>query len=324
MVLYSGALGCPASLEQDARLFDLAAAAAKLECDGLAVGTQKNYANALRNLTDVHPGLLPMDSIQKIKIAFTAFAGSHWSKIETLRSAVAAYHRDYGLPMPEFDSPYLARYWRGLRKSCINVVKGKEPISKAQFETLVRYWWSKGTPAGFRNAIVACLQFYLMRRVSEVLNMQRSQVTDLGVGKGLVFEILRQKNDPFGRGMKVPLPESTKDGMPLGQMLRYYMSLVPHWCPLVASTRGKYFAATQFTRDAWNRAIREALEACFPGIDRTGISSHSFRKGGCTRALQVDMPQDCMIDVAGWNSAESWMAYGKRPLEERQAFIALM
>lgn len=308
---------------EDPRLLALARKAAQIESLGLANGTKERYESIIRHIsTRVSEHVLPMNDEWKVTCCFAAFAGGHWSAVEAAKAAVSWWHRTHRLTMYPLDASDLSDFWRGLRKSCINIVKGKAPISKEHFRALVDYWVMKQSLSGLRDAFVACIQFYAMRRVSEALALQRDQIRDLGAGSGVVLVINRQKNDPYGRGMEVPLPDVTTDGFPVGMLIRRYCEIAPV-SPFIPVTSGRHgWGARPYTPDAWNRSIRTAISALRLPIDSTTVSSHSFRKGGCTRAMQLNIPQDCIMDIAGWNDPNSMLAYGKRTHEEKRAFIA--
>lgn len=283
-------------------------------------------------------------------------------QVNATKAAVAAYHKIRHLPPPPFNDPAMAYFWEGLRKECDNVVKGKEAITKPQLIGILKHWAKVVSPASKRNQCMAVMQFYAMRRVSEILNLTILNVEDLGVGRGVVLKIPRQKNDKYGRGMEVPLPEKTLDGVAIGSIIRAYLDLPgvrTHEGPLLryanshtthrARTQGLAHARLSLTcisafsivcsmtrgqqglidkplsRDVWNKAVREAFEKVFPDVPSVSISSHSFRKGGFTAAKLAGMAHDCAIDAMGHSHTSStWLAYMKRSREERMAEHAKM
>lgn len=293
---------------------------------GLAQTTVTRYQTILDNFDkDVREVVLPMDEEWKVTAFFAAYAGRHWSMVEAAKAAVTWWHRTNRIEMFPLDSPFLSIFWRGLKKTCVNIVKGKAPIAKEHFRVLVEHWINKRTLCGLRDAFIASIQFYAMRRVSEALNLRRDQIRDQGSDNGIVLVINRQKNDPYGRGMEVPLPEITDDGFPLGVLIRRYCEVAPPEGPFIPVTRGRLgWGEKPLTPDAWNRAIRTAITSCGLPVATPDISSHSFRKGGCTRALQINMPQDCIMDIAGWNDPNSMLSYGKRTANEKKRFIAML
>lgn len=317
--------------EQTDNAFALFAKAREIEYNGLTLDTHNQYNALIMKVHGVHPGLIPMDSMDKVMIYFTTLAGGQWSQVERAKAAIAYWHKMHKIeaPLLRVDFPPLSMFWRGLRKSCVNVVKGKAPITNEQFSTLLLHWLRKGTVSGLRNAFVACLQYYAMRRISEVLTLTRDRLTDKGEGQGILLFINRMKNDQYGRGHHVLLPEATNNGVPLARIIRTMLAKTPATGSLLpASHRWRPnewdTPIRPFTADAWRRAIQDALKACNLDIKDASISSHSFRKGGCTRAVQLNVPQDVIMDIAGWNDPATMLAYGKRSLEERRAFIQQM
>lgn len=176
----------------------------------------------LKHVLKVHPDLLPMDNQGKVMIFFATQAGKKWGSVQAYKSAVSAIHRLRGWAPPPFDE--LGPFFVGLKKRCDNTVQGKEAISAHLMLNLSYYWVKTGTLAALRNNFTAVVQFYAMRRVSEVLALTREQIVDKGVGQGFVLSIVRQKNDPYGRGMDIPLPEVTAGGVPVGLIFRAFLA----------------------------------------------------------------------------------------------------
>jgi integrase len=257
-------------------------------------------------------------------IYFATLSGGRWSRVMATRSAVAAYHQAHWLPPPPFADPLLANFWRGLQKSCDNTVGGKDVLPKPTLVALLSGWHALPSLAATRNAFVAAVQFYGMRRISEVLALTRADILPGPAGLGYEILIQRQKNDPFGRGHRVFLPETTTDGLPVGAIVRAFLDRTADLpAPLVRATRGGAWGDTAFTQAAWVAALRSALGAVLPpGTDLRPFASHSLRKGGATAAVQVEMPHDCMVETAGWRGAQTYRSYVRRPAAERQAQVA--
>ena len=189
---------------------------------GYAPSTQLKYdglLNAVRleeTIYGVSDFFLPMNSPQKVVLFFSGQEGNKWSKVESFRSAITAWHRVRLLPDPPLHVSFLKPFWHGLRKTCDNIRQASKPINKALVYDLCRHWLQKDTHAGARDAFYASIQFFGMRRQGEVSVIQHDDLEDQGEGNGFNLRIRRAKNDPYGRGLLVPLPEITADGFPLG------------------------------------------------------------------------------------------------------------
>lgn len=268
--------------------------------------------------------MLPMDNPEKIMIFFASLQGAKWSKVRAYKSSAAHWHAERRLPPPQWDHPGLQRFWRGLRKSCDNKVSGKRPLTKAELYALLRYWGGRNSLAGCRNMFIAVVQFYTAKRWSELAHLQRSDITPHP--QGFLLQVHRSKSDPFGRGSQAPLPEKTKDGVPIGSIIRNFLRLAPTEPPLLRAThpanKGGGWKTNALTREAWHAAIRDSLKAALPQLDLREVGTHSLRKGGFTAAKQAGLPHDVAIDLLGHNSLDAWLHYCKRPRAEIMAYVA--
>jgi hypothetical protein len=211
----------PVSVQSNQTLNARAKAASRLMLEGYAPTTQEKYNGILQKirteeaLYGVCSFFLPCDSPQKIALFFAGLEGSKWSKVESFQSAITAWHRIQFIPDPPFKFPSLKPFWHGLRKSCDNTVKATVPATRDLVYDVCRYWLSKDTHCGYRNAFVCVMQFWGMRRQGEITQLLRDHLVDIGAGKGFNLRIVNAKNDPYGRGLLVPLPEQTTDNFPL-------------------------------------------------------------------------------------------------------------
>ena len=289
---------------------------------GWTDSTKASYSSAIRN-AKLPDDALPMNSVAKILQVFSKLRGGPFHKVLTLRSAIGAFHRIKLWPIPPFGDASLSLFWEGLKRSCEHEVKGTLPLHKQQMVHMLAHWNQLGSPVGWRNAAIMILQFYLFRRVSEVLSASRNELCDEGVGVGFRLLIPRAKNDKYGRGLRLFLPDVTEDKVPLGRMLRAYMECTKgiKFGPLFRAARGNSAWDSQsplFTADAWNTTLKDTSRALFPDLDTARISSHSLRKGGFTRSQVAGIPQDCAVDVMGHKSLKSWLSYSRRSNEEHR------
>lgn len=124
----------------EVRLLALAAKADKLTGNALATSTQRAYTCNIRRVAQVHPDLLPMDNLGKVKIYFSSLAGMKWHRVQAVRCSVSAMHRFHEWAPPPLDSPLLKDFWRGLKKSCDNKVSGKQPILPEHLKAMLTHW----------------------------------------------------------------------------------------------------------------------------------------------------------------------------------------
>jgi integrase len=304
-------------------------AAAAIARKGRSDNTRRIYEGALRK-AQAH--LLPADSTNKVLQLFTPLAGSHWSAVAALRGAVAAWHRDRQLPAPAFNKEALHDFWRGLQRSCDNTVRGKTAVTPQQIQLLTDMWIKEGTRVGLRNATIAVLQFITMKRGSEVLRLAKSDIRDDGPGRGLTITFRRQKNDQVGRGLKIPIPERTLKGMPVGFLLRVYLAAAaPGIPPLFQSASSCSPNAlwredpTPLPLNTWTKALRQGLLRIDPTLKPSisDYASHSLRKGGFTAAAMAGIPHDCAIATIGHKpNTLSWLRYLIRPAEDQRAALS--
>lgn len=157
---------------------------------------------------------------------------------------------------------------------------------------------------------------------------------------GFTLKIRFQKNDPFGHGMTVPLPEVTRGGTRIGDIIRRFRDATASLtlevaaadaqgkvCTIVRATRGdSVWHDNAFSGSDWNKTIRNTL-LYLKLVEKNQLaplSSHSFRKGGLTAAKRAGVPHDACIDVIGHMSTDAWLTYCKRPVSEVREFLANM
>jgi hypothetical protein len=282
-----------------------------------------------------------MNNIYKVMLYFANFEGRPWQAVLGARSAITAFHNARGWISPPWEAPQLVLFWRGLKKRCNNRPVGKQPLPRLLVKRLIDFWEVRGTPAALRNAFICICGFFGLRRISETLALKCQDVRDLGEGNGFTLFIERMKNDPFARGMEVPLPEISRDGIRIGVIFRKFLRIfAPHaapcQAPLALATRGvQGFTNHPISKECFNKSLRTDLARVLQVLAQNPVegaprfaqdvsvyASHSLKKGGATAAAAAGMPQDCLNDLAGWNSPDSWLTYVKRPIEERRAWSA--
>ncbi len=144
---------------------------------GWSDSTKKSYISAIRSAM-LPQDALPMLHVHQIIRAFITLKGKPFHRILMLRSALSAYHRINLWPSPPFEAPSLSLFWEGLKRSCTHNVQGTSPITKDQVVQLLAHWYKQNSMVGWarRNASILILQFYLIRRINEVLSASRNWV----------------------------------------------------------------------------------------------------------------------------------------------------
>ena len=133
--------------------------------------------------------------------------------------------------------------------------------------------------------------------------------------------------------MKVPLPEVTRSGTPVGGIIRRFRDATRELAKgprvegysIVRATRGENtWHDNNFSSPHWNKTVRNTLLnlKLVEKSQLASLSSHSFRKGGLTAAKRAGMPHDACIDVIGHLSTDAWLTYCKRPVSEVRDFLA--
>ena len=182
---------------------------------GWEASTTKRYSSGVRVViggaeAELELSLLPMDSCDKLVMAFTRMAGQSWSTTRTNKSAIRAWHVSRGLPSV-FDtqwSPQVALFWRGLKKKASHTSMAKVAVSIEALWAFQCGRLQKGTSAGVRDAAWAGVCFFGVRRSAETIQLR---IEDLAVKDGsIVLFIRQQKNDPFGHGMHCFIAEAPR------------------------------------------------------------------------------------------------------------------
>uniref|UniRef100_A0A0G4HZ40 Uncharacterized protein n=1 Tax=Chromera velia CCMP2878 TaxID=1169474 RepID=A0A0G4HZ40_9ALVE len=255
-----------------------------------------------------------------------------------LRSALVWYYRVHNYPPPPFHDPSLRDFFRGWRKQLDHTgVKGKRPLSKSEFLCLLRYWSKRPSLAAARSSFLAVLQFYGARRFSDIRRIRRCDIelapsfpqdslSEDGVltrspGRCFRLRIVHQKNDPYGRGQYVYLPEVGKDGVPITAIIEHYLSIAPAEgngeSPegyLLFSSRGFELKTDQLLEgDTWRRALSDVIRTAIPDADFHELSTQSLCKGGFTELMSLEgVPMDVAIDILGHNKSDAFLCYVKR------------
>ena len=127
--------------------------------------------------------LLPCDTDIKLMLLFTRFDGAPWGTVSASKCAVRAWHLERGLS-DVFRSVWSERalfFWKGLKKRADHTRRrAKRAVYHKELLLFQRARVDAGTVAGTRDAAIAAVCFYGIRRSAEALALQ---VGDLSVRK---------------------------------------------------------------------------------------------------------------------------------------------
>ena len=268
--------------------------------------------------------LLPCDTDIKLMLLFTRFDGAPWGTISASKCAVRAWHLERGLS-DVFRSVWSERalfFWKGLKKRADHTRRrAKRAVYHKELLLFQRARVDAGTVAGTRDAAIAAVCFYGIRRSAEALALQ---VGDLSVaGDSFKLVITRQKNDPDGRGMTcwIPRIESLGNLCPF-QLLTAWMVCRQQYWP--HSESGNFFCVSSakecrpVSYDSWRKSLHSHLAQ-----GDSSIGTHSLRKGGASwLKYHMMMPDNAVQAQGGWASAEVMHKfYASFPEEARRSAL---
>ena len=268
--------------------------------------------------------LLPCDSDVKLMLLFARFDGAAWGTISANKSAVRAWHAERGL-CTVFQSAWTERsclFWKGFKKRADHSkVRAKRSVYHSELLQFQRSRLDAGTLAGQRDAAIAAVCFYGIRRSAEVLALQ---VADVSVqGDSFRLLITWQKNDPNGKGMSCWLPkiESLDDLCPFRLLTTWIVCRQTYW---PHQTDGPFFCVSSATvakcvsYDSW----RKSINSHFASQDNS-VGTHSLRKGGASWLKFYMMMSDAAVQgQGGWASPEVMNKfYASFPDEARHAAL---
>jgi integrase len=154
--------------------------------------------------------------------------------------------------------------------------------------------------AGLRDAAIATVCFYCVRRSAEALALEVMDV-DM-VGECFRVTVHRQKNDPNGRGMTCWLPKMQALGQLCPQLVlnTWLVARSEHWNtggPLFCVTNADTIKAVSY--DSWRKSLTTHFK------DSRTVGSHSLRKGGASwMKFQAMLPEEVVQAQGGWASME--------------------
>jgi hypothetical protein len=287
-----------------------------------APATVTRYQDALQ----VHIGgaerrlgasLLPMNSPAKLMAAFSGLDGVRWTSIRVVKSAIRAWHTARNLSSV-FDAAWCdscVLFWKGLKRRADHTSMAKRALEFSEVLDFQAHKILQGQAAGLRDAAMAAICFYGVRRISEALALPVEEVTF--EADAVQVHIAKQKNDP-GRGVTCWIPRLAR----LGPLCPH--KLLSDWVALRSSTLGgdvgPLFVVTgrSTCKPVSYDLFRKSVNGYFTETD---VGSHSFRKGGArwyTHARGVN--PDLVQAQGGWLSASTMRAvYTQHTASEHRA-----
>ena len=153
----------------------------------------------------------------------------------------------------------------------------KVPVSIVSLIVYLRSRLSSPYDAGLRDAAMSALAFFGVRRISEVLSLQLSDI--FFERDGITVYIRKQKNDPNGVGMKCWVPYCPALGsLCPGKLLENWKNKwVEMWHPYFSD--GPFF--TTLSKKVPTQVCYNHFRTTFKNhFSSTCIGTHSLRKGG--------------------------------------------
>ena len=269
--------------------------------------TQRRYSSGVRITVQaaeeqLEESLLPMDNFDKFIVVFGRMVGQAWSTIRVNKSAIRAWHVAQGAPSI-FDSKWdqqVALFWRGLKKCASHTSSAKVAVSLDALLSLQQARLRKSTPAGIRDAAWAGVCFFGVRRCADALELR---VEDLAEAEHMmIVHIRKQKNDPFGQGMKCYIPRMPQLGelCPVLLMVTWLQCRARLWPGM--SGVGLVFCTTQSVcRQTSYDSVRKVVASFFK--DKT-VGTHTLRKGGAQWYQTIGLQEQSIQEQGGWNSLD--------------------
>lgn len=309
------------------------------ECIGDAWGqrSKRTYESSLKvgvggAEVEVEADLLPIDSDSKLMAVFSRLDRKPWGTVSTLKAAIRAWHwsRDLSAVLDGAWTERAQLFWQGLKKRADHsATRAKKPVTQGELEAFQRARTATGTTAGSRDAALAGLCFYGVRRSAEGIAVWRSHLVFSSAGGGRICEVRipKQKNDALGRGMVCFVPEMAHRGdcCPVRHLQLWCDIWDRLWSAHVHD--GPLFFVTGKGGEACPKAVsydsfRKATAAHFRNA---GVGTHSWRKGGAQfykRIVQLD--DDVVQGQGGWLGPDTMrQVYSGLAAEARKEVISI-
>lgn len=292
---------------------------------GLSPGTRANYSTAIRSFEFYcsDKGLDPWPAKEQILgewITVRAFGNTCSSEgklkadtISSYLSALRSVHVDRRIPTTVFDSPWLERLVKGARRAFVQRRKDRLPIGKDVLAKITspptRTTDDLNCLAAFKVAWAGFLRLGeitykskdLTSRSFADLNVTRSDVHFSENNQHAIIRLKRTKTDTSHTGVEVILAATGESTCPV-QALRILFERDPQ-PPNAPLFR---LVGKAFSRENVISILRDRLTAS--GIDDTGYSGHSFRRGAAQHASDKGVLDEHIQILGRWIS-QSFQLY---------------
>ena len=299
----------PKDLHETTSVLELPNSSQKIIEDSLAHTTKKKYGGLLADVNIMSKALgvplLPMSTLDQVRVFFTRLEGRTPETILSYRRAITAEHDFRGWARPPFDHPTAVRLFDGLKNRGQSVKKEyriSDPLPEDVYRKLMERWGRHQSYASRRNKCISALLWCTCCRYSEVASMLRSQLKP----------ILDVKGEIVGYEWELPTSKTSREPYvftiigPAAMELKAFLAIAPNnggyifrpikshlicrglneWKepkssvpPLSLKEGGK----PDFSVDAFNGMLREAVKDVSADDKVYRFTSHSFRKGRATQ-----------------------------------------
>jgi hypothetical protein len=252
--------------------------------------------------------------------------GRSWAFCRGLRSALSAWHVLAKKTDP-FQDGSLKRFFNGLRKRVVSVVKPARPLRMSWLKK-IRTWnyLNSDEAIAVRDAVTSGLEFIGIRRMSEIVVSGSGRtgllIRDVKVtGKRVHLHIRGTKVDRFNDGNDVVLAAKPRSGFPLGEDVNRLLGMLEEEgqkgnLPLIQGTRGlnksygrRQFSGIRFTN--WAARFKKLLQWAI-GLKPDELkrySTHSLRRGGCSHAFNQGASVEAIMALGAWSARSSFELY---------------
>lgn len=268
-----------------------------------ARSTLSCYRAELRKFEDFRRNVkvpnLPIPQMRNYYVAQCAVDGRQ----KALPLIVAAMNYFLG-PLPEAE--------RSIEGSIVEAEKRASPpvkhhakVDPAAMRKIVLEGTRSSDPKTTQAAVVALLQFKALLRISEAMSILVKDLTCKQHGLWTLL-IRRSKTDQFGEGTCIPIKLDKLEH----NLLRTYVDSAANQLFLFQSAT----SGLPLTYSALRDRLRALLTAT--QLDHLNLTSHSFRGGAASHALDMGYDQTRVMQAGRWRSVTAFKCYvSPKPLD---------
>lgn len=290
---------------------------------GLATSTRKTYSTGQRSYIDflrLHPALHNADgsflpATRHAIMEWVAFLGGRSLQPKTIKSylsAVRSLHVDADLPFEVCESPVVQRLIRGIKR--YHGERARNPKLPITIELLRRLCGRLASSSSLSDVLfmaaatlafagfLRCGEFTLEReKFNPAAHLSRSSVQFLPSGDSpthLLLSLPSSKTDPFRKGVSISVAAAPNAATCPVAALQHLFLLDPRppSSPLFFDTSTNL----PLSRSHFISSLKRHLAAI--GLDSSGYSGHSFRRGAATSAATVGYSDYEIQQLSRWRS----------------------